>query len=245
MNDYALFTVAPLVSIVVLVGAVTLRSVHDRSVRVRPLPALSALRRGIGRHALPAIGFLGVLLGHMVMFAWPEQLLRWGRDLSRLVAFELALFAFGVAALAGVGAAIRRRVLRRSGDGAGLADAAFVGVLLLTVVSGLAIAVIYRWAAAWSAVTLTGYARSLMSLQPNPEALEGMPYLVKLHIFSSFMVIALLALTRCVDVFLSALRRTASVVVGPVVSTFDAQWRLLHKWAVRSGRRLISPEEED
>jgi nitrate reductase gamma subunit len=245
MNDHALFAVAPLVSIVVLVVAVTLRFVHDHSVRMRPLPSVSAARRAVGRHWLPAIGFFGVLLGHVVMVAWPNQLLSWGRDLPRLVAFELALFMLGVAALVGVGAAIRRRVLRRIGDGAGLADAAFVGVLLLTVVSGLGIAVFYRWAAAWSAVTVTRYARSLLSLQPNLEALEGMPYLVKLHIFSSFIVITLLAFTRFIDVFLCAVRRTASWVFGPVVSTFDFQWRLLHKWALRSGRSLMPPEEED
>jgi hypothetical protein len=69
-----------------------------------------------------------------------------------------------------------------------------------------------------------------------------MPYLVKLHIFSSFIVIALLAFTRFSDVFLSLLRRTTSVVVAPFVSLFESQWRLLHKWALRS---LMSPEEED
>jgi nitrate reductase gamma subunit len=117
--------------------------------------------------------------------------------------------------------------------------------LLLTVVSGLGIAVVYRWAAAWSAVMLTGYTRSLINLQPNLDALDGMPYLVKLHIFSSFIVIALLGFTRFIDVFLSGLRRTARVVVVPLVSACDAQWRLFHKWALRSGRSLIAPEEED
>jgi len=194
-----------------------------------------------GRYGLPAIGFLGVLLGHVVMVAWPDQLLRWDRD---LMAFELAHFALGAAALVGVAAAVRHRVLRRTG-GAGLVDAAFLGVLLLTVVSGLGIAVVYRWAAAWSAETVTRYARSLLSLQPNVDALEAMPYLVKLHIFSSVIVIALLAFTRLIDVVLNVLLRAIEGVMRPFVSAVDRRWRPLQERTLRSGRSLMWPEEED
>ena len=106
--------------------------------------------------------------------------------------------------LVGAVAAVRRRVLQRTANRASLVDAAFLGTWLLTLLSGLAIAIVYRWATAWSAVTVTPYARSLLSLQPNVARLEAMPYLVKLHIFSSFIVVALLAFTRMLDVLLSA-----------------------------------------
>jgi nitrate reductase gamma subunit len=159
--------------------------------------------------------------------------------------FELALFTFGAAALVGAGAAIRCRVLRRTANGAGLMDAAFLGVLLLTIVSGLGIAIVYRWAAAWSAVTVTRYARSILGLQPNLGPLEAMPYLVKLHIFSSFIVVALLAFTRSFDFLLNAVLRAASAVIGPFVSAFDRLWTPLQEWALRRGRSLMWPEEED
>jgi len=230
MSDHALFAVAPFVSILVLVVAATLRTRHDTSVSARPSPSSAPALRLAAKHPLPAIGFLGVLLGHVVMVAWPDQLLRWNRDLPRLIAFELALFTFGAAALAGVAAAIRCRVLRR---------------LLLTIVSGLGIAIVYRWAAAWSAVTVTRYARSVLSLQPNVGPLEAMPYLVKLHIFSGFMVVALLAFTRSFDFLLDAVLRAARVVIGPCVSTVDRLWTPLHERALRSGRSLMWPEEED
>jgi nitrate reductase gamma subunit len=235
MSDHALFAVAPFVSMVVLVVAATFR----------PSPSFATLRRVAGSHPLPAIGFLGVLLGHLILVVWPDQLLKWNRDLSRLMAFELALFVLGVAALVGVCTAIRRGVLRRTASGASLVDAAFLGVLLVTLVSGLGVALVYRWAAAWSALTVTRYARSLLSLQPNVEPLEGMPYLVKLHVFSSFIVMALLAFTRLIDVWLNGLLRGTGVVIGPFVSAVDRQWRLLQEWARRSGRSWMWPEEED
>jgi len=242
MSDHALFAVAPFISIVVLAVAATFRAAHDPSVNVRRSLSSASVGWRAGRYGLPAIGFLGVLLGHVVMVAWPDQLLRWDRD---LMAFELAHFALGAAAFVGVAAAVRHRVLRRTGNGAGLVDAAFLGVLLLTVVSGLGIAVVYRWAAAWSAETVTRYARSLLSLQPNVDALEAMPYLVKLHIFSSFIVIALLAFTRLIDVVLNVMLRAIGGVMRPFVSILNRRWKPLQERTLRSGRSLMWPEEED
>jgi nitrate reductase gamma subunit len=243
MSDHALFAVAPFVSVVILVVAATVRALHHNPVSARP--SLAVARRLATRHPLAAIGLLGVLLGHVVMIAWPDQLLTWNRNVSRLIAFELALFALGAAALVGIAAAIRRHVLRRTADGGSVADAAFLAAVLLTFVSGLGIALVYRWAAVWSAVTVTHYARSLLSLQPRVEPLEAMPYLVKLHIFSSFIVIALLAFTRLVDVLLTVLVRAVTVVMSPFVSIVERQRRLLQDWALRSGRSLLWPEEEE
>jgi nitrate reductase gamma subunit len=242
MSDRALFAVAPLVSIVVLIVVAAIRARHDRSLSTPPSPA--AAPRAAGRLALPAIGFVGLLLGHVVMIAWPEQLLTWNRDMSRLITFELAHFVLGAAAIAGIGATIWRRVLWRTESGAGLADTAFLSVLFLALASGLAVAVGYRWAAAWSAVTVAPYTRSLLLLQPNVGPLDAMPYLVKLHVFSSFIVIALLAFTRFITALLNGLRRATSVVMRPFVSVGDRQRRHLQEWALR-GRHLMWPEEED
>jgi nitrate reductase gamma subunit len=248
MSDHALFVVAPFVSIVVLavlVVAAMLGTRHEIPVSVRPSAASPTGPRRPGRHPLLTIGLLGVLMGHVVMAAWPGEVARWTQDLPRLITFELALFALGLAALAGVAAAAWRGVLRRTDDGARVVDAAFLGVLLLALVSGLGVAVVYRWAAAWSAVTVTRYARSLVSLQPNLESLEAMPYLVKLHIFSSFIVVALLGFTRFLDVWLTTLLRATRVALGPFMTIADRRWRLLRAGAIRSGRNLMWPEEEE
>ena len=243
MSDHALFGVAPFVSVVILVVAATVRALHHSPVSAGP--SLAVGRRLAAKHPLAAIGLLGVLLGHVVMIAWPDQLLTWNRNVSRLIAFELALFGLGAAALVGIVAAIRRHVLRRTADGSSAADAAFLAAVLLTFVSGLGIALVYRWAAVWSVMTVTHYARSLLSLQPSVERLEAMPYLVKLHIFSSFIVIALLAFTRLVDVLLTVLVRAVTVVTSPFVSIVERQRRLLQDWALRCSRSLLWPEEED
>jgi nitrate reductase gamma subunit len=241
MSDQALFTIAPLISIVILLVGATLR-MTDAS--ARPLVVGAAARRPTGTRLLTAIAFLAVLVGHVVMFAWPNGVSRWSRDLSRLMAIELAFLALGAVALVGVANAARR-LLRRGDGGASIVDAACLGVLLLTMASGLAVAVFYRWAAAWSVMTVTRYARALASFQPNLEPLAAMPYLVKLHIFSSFVVVALLAFTRFVDVPLNALGGAIRGVIDPLVTACDRHWRPLQHRLLRSSRRLMWSEEDD
>lgn len=244
MRDSELFAVAPFASFVMLAVAATLRLLYDGSLSARPSRPPGPVQRTPLRHALPAIGFAGVLLAHVVMVALPDQLLTWNRDFSRLLTFESAHFVCGAAATVGVAAAAWRRVLRRNDSGAALLDAAFLSVLLLTLASGLAVALLYRWAAAWSAGAVTPYVRSVLRLRPIVGPLEAMPYLVRLHIFSSFMVIALVAFTRNIDVLLMVLRRAAGLAMRPFISAFDDQRRRLQEWALRGGR-LLWPEEED
>jgi nitrate reductase gamma subunit len=241
MSDQALFTIAPLVSIVVLVVGATLRMPLEGA---RPLAVRAAARRLTGARLLPAIAFVAVLIGHLVLFAWPNGVSRWSRDLSRLMAIEVAFLALAAIALAGV-ADLARRLLRRTDSGAGFADAACLGVLLLTMTSGIAVAVFYRWAAAWSAVTVTRYVRALVTFQPNLAALGAMPYLVKLHIFSSFVVVALIAFTRFIDVPLRALHRAFRGVVDRLVAARDRHWRPLQHRVLRGSRRLMWSEEDD
>lgn len=114
MSDHALFAVAPLVSIAVLIAVAALRWRPDASFSGSAAPPRTTARRRAFAHRLPAIGFYGLLAGHVIVVAWPDQLLRWSRNLFRLMAFELTLFAFGALALAGVVVAVRRRVLERT-----------------------------------------------------------------------------------------------------------------------------------
>jgi nitrate reductase gamma subunit len=245
MSDRGLFVIAPFVSVVLLAIAATFRVGQNGPAVVQPTRSPPAPRSLAFKRRLSALGFVGVLLGHVIMVAWPEQLLKWNRDLSRLVTFEVVLFVFAAASFVAVSAAIRRRVLWPTADAASLADAAFFGVLLVVVASGLGVAVTYRWAAAWSAVTVTRYARSILSVQPNVEPLRNMPYLVKLHIFSSFVAVGLVAFTGLFDAALNSLRRAVGVIVSPFISIVDSQWKPIQQRAFRSARSLMWPEEED
>jgi nitrate reductase gamma subunit len=69
-------------------------------------------------------------------------------------------------------------------------------------VSGVAIALVYRWASSWSVVTLTPYVLSLPSAHPRVDLVASTPFLVRLHVLGAFASIALMpfgdTFARCV-----------------------------------------------
>ncbi len=191
------------------------------------------------------IGLLGVLVGHLLMVGWPGQLLSWNQHFGRLLVFEIVFFLLGLLALAGLIAVIGIHTIRSPLRAASLIYVAFVGVLFVTIVSGLGIGVLYRWASVWSTVTLTPYVRSLPSLEPDLQAVAAMPYLVKLHVFSTCVLVALFACSGLMRVLLSPVNRAVDRLVDLVITPFSRRWRLLQERARQSGRNLIWPEEGD
>lgn len=242
MSEYALFVVAPYLAAASLVAG-ALSALLDRSQRAE-LDAQAATARWLaGRHRVLALGLAGVLLGHALILAWPHHLARWAQPLERLFVVEASLFLLGVAAFAGLMVAIARQVPRGRRQ-VSVVDVTFVGVLLVVVVSGLAIPVLYRWAAAWSSVTLAPYVRSVASLQPELAYLESMPYLVKLHVFSSSVVIALVPFTTPARGYLSAAGRAVDRALTPVNTTFGRTCRLLQDRARQRAANLMWSEDE-
>ena len=243
MSDHALFVVAPYLSVATLVVASVVRVFYPPR-PVQPQSPHITTRPVLRRHPALTIGGFGVLAGHVVIVAYPDRLLRWTHELNRLIVFELAFFVLGLVTLAGVSAAIRRHVLQPVRHTSSLTDVAFLGVLFLVVISGLGLAVAHRWASAWSAITLTIYLRSLLSLEPNLQPVTAMPYLVKLHIFSSIVAVALLPFTHVIGVFMSFLRRAADLAIHPVADVL-AELRPVLERVRPSRRNLISRQKDD
>ena len=221
-----------------------------RALLDRPRYAPSRSARGTprilgGRHGALRIGLLGVLVGHVLMLGWPGQLVSWNQHFGRLLVFEIVFFLLGLVALAGLIAVVGIHTMRAPLRATGLIYVAMLGVLVVTIVSGLGIGVLYRWASVWSTVTLTPYVRSLSSLEPDLQAVAAMPYLVKLHVFSTWVLVALFACSGLMRVFLSPVNRAVDRTVDLVITPFSGRWRRLQEWAGESGRNLIWPEEDD
>jgi nitrate reductase gamma subunit len=191
-----------------------------------PLSPASDWRRGRGSLISWAWRWgIGLLIaGHFVAFALPRAVAwvnRWpagtalaeglglaaaGLTLGGLT--ELALEAFRAwRALRGQRALQRRGLYVPPPEPAGpldlappvapsFADTLFFLLLLVSIATGLTVAVRHQGASSWYADTLLPYVRSLVRLRPDLELVVEMPFSVRLHVVAGFLAIAIFPFTR-------------------------------------------------
>jgi len=190
MRDHLLFAVFPYVGLVVFLAGWALPFVRRR------VAADAVPTTGRGRFdSAWRLALAVVAVGHVLTLAFPAAALQWDRVFVRLVLLEGTRIAAGGLAIAGAAAVLMR--LLRSGPGRTFraVDVVAATLLVTATASGLAIAILYRWASAWSAVTLAPYLSSLARFDPSTDLVTHLPVLVKLHVVSAFAIVTVLPLT--------------------------------------------------
>jgi len=183
MRDYLLFAVLPYLGGLVFVGGSVLSIARGRFDR----RAAPTTRRGRFDVAWRA-AFAAIAIAHVFTLMFPGAALRWDREFSRLMLFEGTRLAAGALAAAGAVAVLARRLHPGHESPRRVADVVAATLLVTAAASGLGVAILYRWASAWSAVTLAPYLTSLARLDPSTELVTGLPVLVKLHVVSAIAV---------------------------------------------------------
>ncbi len=162
-------------------------------------------------------GIMFVLLGHLVAFLFPKEILLWNSHSVRLVILEVTALIFGLLALVGLVMLIYRRFTNlRIQAVTTRMDIVVLLILLVQVVSGLGIATTLRWGSSWYAAALVPYLRSLFSLQPEVSYIASMHWLVQVHVINAFVFVAILPFTRLVHFLIlpiSYLWRSCQVVI--------------------------------
>lgn len=188
-----------------------------------------------------------MLLAHLLGLLLPGRILVWNSSPVRLYALEIVLFLLGLILLAGCLAKIWRQ-LRNQGKGtaARLSDTIFLSLFFVEVLSGLTIALAYRWGSFWAVVTLTPYVRSLLQGSPQVSYVTEMPFLIALHTFCTYACLVILPLTRVAPALLGTLHRVLAVALAPVGEVLHAGIRGGEVWFRKHNPALwLWPEEED
>ena len=210
MSDSLLFGTLPYVAFAVCAAGLAIRSIRSAGAR----PVSVAGRRAAGGWATAGI-VAAVVLAHIVLLVAPEFVLRWNRSFPRLLVLEATGMALGLV----FAVALVSRARRRDGDPApslSLADVALLTLLLVEAGSALWCAALYRWASSWSAAMLAPYVVSLARVAPQTESLASTPFLMRLHIFSAFAIVAIAPFTGLgLMLAIPLVRVTRSVVVPP------------------------------
>ena len=246
MKTGILFGVWPYVAILLFLGGLSLRCwLAGKRVGLLNLEFNRAkeLFRG-GR--VWRLSLLLLLLGHLAGLLFPQQILLWNAVPLRLYGLEACFFAIGAVGLAGCCGLIWRHLGRSKGSvSRQVADSAFLSLLFAAVLSGLLMAVFYRWASSWGVLTLTPYVRSLFSGNPATALAAEMPFVTQIHVFSSLAALAALPFTRLAPLMVLPLRGALELFMKPATFLTQTARRMVESAVVKYNPALrIWPEEE-
>lgn len=146
-------------------------------------------------------GIITVLTGHVIAFLVPRSVLLWNSRPLRLYILEISALIFGLLTLIGlVGCIIRRMTLSKIREVTSILDWNVFALLLIQVASGVYVAVFHPWGSAWFAGIAAPYLWSLVKFSPDMSYVVALPFAVKLHIASAYVMIGLAPFTRLVHV---------------------------------------------
>ncbi len=146
-------------------------------------------------------GILVVVMGHVVAFMFPRQLLAWNGHPIRLYILEISALIFGLLTLLGLlSTLVRRFAFSKVRTVTSLADILLYVLLLVQVISGVYVAVMHSWGSSWFAASASPYLWSIITLDPDISYVIAMPFAVKLHIVNACLVIGFFPFTRLVHI---------------------------------------------
>ncbi|MDO8670930.1 MAG: respiratory nitrate reductase subunit gamma [Dehalococcoidia bacterium] len=201
MIDLLLYGVFPYVAIVLAVTVSLLRFSVDRfsysSLSSQFLEGRQLFWGSVPWH----IGILIVLAGHVVGIVLPSSVKAFNGVPLRLYILEGTGLALGVMALVGlIILALRRITSPRVRAVTTTIDFVVLALLLVQVLTGVGTAIFHRWGSFWFVNTATPYIWSLVTLSPRWDYVASMPILVKLHVLSFFVLVAIFPFSRLIHI---------------------------------------------
>jgi nitrate reductase gamma subunit len=241
MKTTFLFQVWPYVALAILgLGLVGRYALAPRASGTDDAAARATALYGASR--LWRIAFLILALLHLSALLIPRSVLAWNSVPVRLYLLEGTGFLFGLVALAGGASVAFRHLVQSKGSvGGEIADALFLSLLFVSVVSGLLTAAFYRWASNWGAATLTPYLASVLQGRASTELIAQLPFTAQLHVASAFGAAALLPFSGVGLLVVGVAHRMAAVALKPVAAGGRATEALLRRM---NPAAWIWPEED-
>lgn len=150
------------------------------------------------------VGILTLFCGHLVGLLFPRQVLLWNSvPLRRFILEASALAAAVLVAVGLIGLIVRRVGSQRLRPRTSAADIFVYLALAFQVVTGLWVALGYRWGSSWYAAAAVPYLRSVFLFRPDLEIVSGLPLVAKLHLVGAWVLLAGFSFTRLVHVLVA------------------------------------------
>ena len=152
-------------------------------------------------------GLVLVLVAHFVALILPAGIEVWNRVPIRLYLLEITGLALALWALFGLGMLIYRRVsVSKIRAVTTRMDLVVLGLLLAQVLTGVLIATVYRFGSYWGTGVFVPYVQSLFVLQPRPELIAPLPFILQFHASLFFVFLVVFPFSRLVHIITLPLR---------------------------------------
>jgi nitrate reductase gamma subunit len=195
------FGVFPYIALTLAVAVTAYRMVYRPfSVSAQSSQLLEQKRLFFGSTAMHW-GLVIVLLGHLLALLLPKGLLLWNAVPIRLYLLEITGLGLGLWALVGTYVLLARRIsVARVRAASTPMDYAVLVVVLISALTGVLTAVLYRYGSFWFPAVMTPYLWSVLTLNPRPELLQDLPFWTQLHVFNFWLFLALFPFSRLVHI---------------------------------------------
>jgi respiratory nitrate reductase, gamma subunit len=196
-----LFGIFPYIALTLVVAVTAYRMVYRPfSVSAQSSQLLEQKRLFFGSVAMHW-GLVIVLLGHLVALLLPKGLLLWNAVPVRLYLLEITGLALGIWALFGTYLLLARRIsVARVRSASTPMDYLVLVVILVSALTGVLTAVLYRYGSFWFPAVMTPYLWSILTLQPRPELIRDLPFWTQLHVFNFWLFLAVFPFSRLVHI---------------------------------------------
>ena len=202
--DFLLFVILPYVVLIAFFG-VSIWRYRFRPFTVTSLSSQFLENREHFWGLVPFhYGIILVLSAHILALFFPKTLLAWNQVPWRLYLLETTGVLLGLMTLVGITGLIYRRLhspkVKRVTS---RLDWLLLLILLVQVVTGVWIAIGYRWGSSWFASSVAPYLWSLAKFNPQLEFVASQPVIIKLHIVNAFVFIGIFSFSRLIHVLVT------------------------------------------
>lgn len=200
--DIVFFTILPYIALTIAVAVSIYRSIH-RPFTVSSLSSQLLERRKLYWGSISFHwGIVLVLLVHLLALLLPGSLRLWNAVPIRLYLLEITGLALGLWALAGLGILLWRRVSEPHVRAVTTPmDLVLLILLLVSLITGVLTATLYRFGSYWFTGVFTPYLWSLAIFQPRMDLVAPLPWVIKLHVINFFLLAIAFPFSRLIHIF--------------------------------------------
>ena len=195
------FVVIPYIAVTLFIAVTIYRSIF-RPFTVSSLSSQLLERKKLYWGSIPFhYGIVLILLIHLFALIFPKVLLLWNAVTIRLYLLEFTGFVLGLWCFVGLIVLLWRRVSAPNIRAVTTPmDLVVLLLLLVSVITGVLIASGYRFGSTWFTGVFTPYLWSLLILQPRPELVAPLPWLIQLHVLNNFILLAIFPFSRLIHI---------------------------------------------